>query len=113
VGSGYTLEGQITGEEKFGGIQIEVVPSYQKINMMSFSYGNREGGRTHITESQTPREYGLEGGSKIAMLPNPPTFSRIARICDLLDKDEIDEMQFLVLKVDLLPSINRNLIACY
>jgi len=30
VGAGYTVEGQITGEEKFGGLQIEVIPVYRQ-----------------------------------------------------------------------------------
>ena len=104
VGSGYTAEGQITGKEKFGGIQIEVVPSYQKLNMMSFSYENQEGTWTHIVEAQTPRDYRLEGGSKIAMVPNPPTFSRPARIHDYFSESEIiNGMQCLVLKVSFMP----------
>jgi hypothetical protein len=104
VGGGYTVEGQITGNENFGGIQVEVIPSYQKVNMMMFSYESQDATRTHILEAQTPRDYKLEGGSKIAMVPNPPTFSRPPRIRDFYNEDEIvDGMQCLVLMVSQLP----------
>jgi hypothetical protein len=101
VGGGYTVEGQIAGKEKFGGIQIEVVPSYQNINTMSFSYEIEKGRRRQIAEAQTPRDCGLEGGSKIAMMPYPPTFSRIARLRDFYDGEIAGEGQYLVLKVSL------------
>lgn len=101
MGGGYTVEGQITGKETFGGIQIEVVPSYQKIGTMSFSCEIENGTRRQISEAQTPRDCGLEGGSRIAMVPNLPTFPRLARICDFCDGKVDGGKEYPVLKVCL------------
>ena len=102
VGGGYTVEGQITGEENFGGIQIEVIPSYKKLDRMRFSYETEEGMRKNIEEAQTPRDYGLVGGSKISVVPNPPVFVRPTRIRDFYSEGEVGGgVQCLLLKVSL------------
>ena len=102
VGGGYTVEGQITGEENFGGIQIEVIPSYKKLDRMSFSYETEEGIRRNIKEAQTPRGYGLVGGSKISVVPNPSAFVRSTKIRDFYSEGEVGgEVQCLLLKVSL------------
>lgn len=100
VGGGYTVEGQITGEENFGGIQIEVIPSYKKLDRMSFSYETEEGMRRNVEEAQTPRDYGLVGGNKISVVPNPPTFVRPTKIRDFYSEgEEGGGVQCLLLKV--------------
>lgn len=102
VGGGYTVEGQITGEENFGGIQIEVIPSYKKLNRMRFSYETEEGMRRNIEEAQTPRDYGLVGGSKISAVPNPSAFVRPTKIRDFYSEGEVGGgVQCLLLKVSL------------
>ena len=102
VGGGYTVEGQITGEENFGGIQIEVIPSYKKLNRMRFSYETEEGMWRNIEEAQTPRDYGLVGGSKIFAVPNPSAFVRPTKIRDFYSEGEVGGgVQCLLLKVSL------------
>ena len=82
MGSGYTVEGLVTGEEKFGGIQIEVTPSYHKHGCL-FWYMT-ESGRSMIPEDGTPRGQGLEGGSTIYMeLPR----SRPAKLSDFSSRE--------------------------
>ena len=94
VGSGYTIEGQVTGKERFGGFQMEIVPSYKKFRAVEFSYQNRNGFWNPMWEGATPRDRQLEGGDKITMVPTRPV-----QIRDLLSDGEIiDEMQYLVLK---------------
>jgi len=102
VGGGYTVEGQITSEEKFGGIQLEVTPSHKKVGTMRFSHQNQEGMRIDVVEAHTPQYYGLTEGSKIDMVPNPPTFMRPARICDFYNEGETTgATQCLELKASL------------
>jgi hypothetical protein len=90
VGSGYTVEGQKTGQEKFGGLQIEIVPSYQtKLRtwqlaptkqdrrVVSFDYSKS------LDEEKTPSELGLEVGVKIRLYPSHPTYRAPCQISDL------------------------------
>ncbi|OJJ63984.1 hypothetical protein ASPSYDRAFT_26018 [Aspergillus sydowii CBS 593.65] len=95
LGSGYTVEGQVSGKETFGGIQIEVIPSYE---CNSYTFKHRDGQDKHvdIAENSTPRSRGLKNGDMIKMTPEPSTFRGLARICDLLDDGEsLDGIQKL------------------
>lgn len=78
VGSGYTVEGQKTGEEKHGGLPIEIIPSFRR-NLRKWL---EEPGKpvasdelanclnyNGLNESKTPRELGLEVGSIIRLYP--------------------------------------------
>ena len=99
MGSGYTVEGQVTGEEKFGGIQIEVTPSYRRRGC-SFWYMSRYG-KSPIPEGSTPREQELEGGSAIYMELRR---SRPARLSDFFESRELlAEIDRLTLR-GLMPS---------
>ena len=96
MGSGYTVEGQVTGEEKFGGIQIEVTPSYRKRGC-AFWYmaENNRSRKTVIPEDSTPRGQRLERGSTIYMkLPR----SRPARLSDFFEsREQLAEIDCLTL----------------
>ena len=84
MGSGYTVEGQVTGEEKFGGIQIEVTPSYRRRGC-SFWYMSSHG-KSPIPEDSTPREQKLEGGNAIYMELRG---SRPAKLSDFFESREL------------------------
>jgi hypothetical protein len=94
VGSGYTVEGQKTGEEKYGGLQIEIIPSYQQslrvwlrepaegskqgIDSVTFGWPNT------LDELKTPSELMLNPGTKIRSYPANPTYSVPCEISDLI-----------------------------
>ncbi|KAL4997886.1 hypothetical protein BDV10DRAFT_201560 [Aspergillus recurvatus] len=99
VGSGYTVEGQVSGKEKFGGIQIEVIPSYERYTH-AFSYSTEKGFVEYAAEHNTPRDYALKDGDKVIMAPEPSTFRGQARLCDFLDDGEgFEGIESLHLKV--------------
>ena len=94
MGSGYTVEGQKTGEEKFGGLQIEIIPSFQKnlrvwlrdptdgteqmATSASFDWSNI------LNEQKTPSELMLNPGAKIRSYPPAPTYPVPYEISDLM-----------------------------
>ncbi|KAL4740495.1 hypothetical protein BDV11DRAFT_204276 [Aspergillus similis] len=95
VGSGYTVEGQVSGKEKFGGIQIEVIPSYEH-GTHTFSYSTEQGHVKYAAEHDTPSDYALKDGDKVTMAPKPSTFMGQARLCDFLDDGEsLEEIESL------------------
>ena len=99
VGSGYTVEGQISGKETFGGIQIEVIPSYE-CNSYTFKYRDEQGKHVEMAENSTPRKRGLKNGDMVKMTNVSTTFRDPAKICDLLDDGEsLDGIQRLHLMV--------------
>ena len=103
MGGGYTTEAQLTGEEKIGGIQLEVTPSYRNFSSKSFSIDNLGYGRSRIAVFKTPRELLLEPGIKISMWPIPPSFRRPARVSDFMDNEQLAEQPpTLVLKIQKL-----------
>ncbi|KAL3431832.1 hypothetical protein BDV09DRAFT_206421 [Aspergillus tetrazonus] len=79
VGSGYTVEGQVSGKEKFGGIQIEVIPSYER-DTHTFGYSTEQGRVKYAAEHDTPGDYALKDGDKVAMALKPSTFRGQARL---------------------------------
>jgi hypothetical protein len=90
VGSGYTVEGQKTGEEKFGGLQIEIVPSFEPQlrtwlpepigrDTMPDSFD----WPSVLDEQKNPSELKLNPGTKIRSYPSPPTYSAPYQISDL------------------------------
>jgi hypothetical protein len=90
VGSGYTVEGQKTGEEKHGGLQIEIIPSYQN-NLRAWLREPLEGTTSAsidwsntLDEQKTPSELRLNPGAKIRSYPANPTYSVPYEISDLL-----------------------------
>ncbi|KAF8248968.1 hypothetical protein K440DRAFT_660501 [Wilcoxina mikolae CBS 423.85] len=101
LGSGYTVEGQITGDEKFGGFQIEVTPAYQKLGTKSFWCMGHAGNCIDLKEADTPRDCGLEKGKTIFMSPNPRKFYRAPKLQDFLEPVEMfDDLASLSLKVE-------------
>jgi hypothetical protein len=91
VGSGYTVEGQVTSEEKFGGFQIEVTPAYQKLGTKTFWYEDRTGKCINIEEAHTPRNHGLKEGNVVFMTPMPRKFYRAPRLREFLGPEEAPE----------------------
>ncbi|BCS18370.1 RING finger protein [Aspergillus puulaauensis] len=87
LGSGYTVEGQISGKESFGGIQIEVIPSYER-NSYTFKYRNEQGKHVGMAEYSTPRQRGLKNGDMVKITNVSSTFLEPAKIYDLLDDGE-------------------------
>lgn len=78
MGSGYTVEGQKTGEEKHGGLQIEIIPSFEtdlrtwiKDADATDDPENLQRTLPMITldEHKTPLELGLAVGAKIRSYP--------------------------------------------
>ena len=69
LGSGYTVEGQVTGQETFGGVQIEVFPEYRSDFKVSTKSSAAEDGEmkdeiwTKDELIRTPSEAGLAVGS--------------------------------------------------
>ncbi|KAI9886853.1 MAG: hypothetical protein M1823_001352 [Watsoniomyces obsoletus] len=84
LGKGYTVEGQVTGEEKFGGLQIEVVPSYDDIGKKEFA---RKGEFRELAESRTPRFCCLKPGDRVTMrtIGASPRF-RYHQVHDVFDE---------------------------
>ncbi|TFK70050.1 ubiquitin-domain-containing protein [Pluteus cervinus] len=62
LGKGYTVEGQVTGKEDVGGLQLDVFDEYP--NTVQF---NREDNRAALPVYMTPRKLGLTSGSVIYM----------------------------------------------
>ncbi|KAL4751101.1 hypothetical protein BDW72DRAFT_212901 [Aspergillus terricola var. indicus] len=97
LGSGYTVEGQVSGKEKIGGIQIEVIPSYEQ-HTHAFSYSTEQGHIKDAAEHDTPGDYALKDGDKVTMAPKPSTY-RQARLRDFLNHGEsFEEIESLHLK---------------
>ncbi|KAF7511669.1 hypothetical protein GJ744_003832 [Endocarpon pusillum] len=90
LGSGYTVEGQKTGEEKYGGLQIEIIPSYKR-HLRTFLPGSTKQFTAYelhdpskkLNENKTPLELGLSAGDKIRSYPPRPTYWAAYAISDL------------------------------
>jgi hypothetical protein len=96
VGSGYTVEGQKTGEEKHGGLQLEIVPSYEP-NLRLWSMDDFENipktipewyntSKTFRGEEWTPRQINLQAGDTIKSFPVPAFWDAPCVISDLVDR---------------------------
>ena len=106
VGSGYTVEGQKTGEEKYGGLQIEIIPSYQeklRVWLRQPLEGNEKGVYTVpfdwsrcLDELKTPAELALHKGDKIRSYPAKPTYSVPYTILDLTGDPQNSEIHVTV-----------------
>lgn len=99
VGSGYTVEGQVSGKEQFGGIQIEVIPSYDRYRH-SFRCRTKNKGSLSMLGHRSPRDYRLKNGDIVTMIPILHTFLGLPRLCDFLDDEEgFDKIEELHVKV--------------
>lgn len=76
VGSGYTVEGQKTGEEKHGGLQIEIIPEYQR-KAQKWLVAKEEEAlknyRLYLDESRTPADHSSprRPGQAVTDIPRP------------------------------------------
>ncbi len=83
VGSGYTVEGQKTSEEKHGGLQIEIIPEYDKsLRWWSKENAQQQGSlkdgtpvvfnNIGLLETCTPEELKCHIGDKLRCYPEYP-----------------------------------------
>jgi hypothetical protein len=97
VGSGYTVEGQKTGEEKHGGLQIEIIPSYEE-NLRIWTKSSDVptnpdklldffASSSTLAESLTPAELGLSPGAKVRSYSAPAILNVHCKISDLVCGD--------------------------
>ena len=54
IGSGYTIEKQITGKEDLGGFQIEIIPEFP--STVRFWHQNVDGGQVQKSTFQSPHQ---------------------------------------------------------
>ncbi|KAH3745098.1 Ubiquitin-60S ribosomal protein L40 [Pelomyxa schiedti] len=67
LGSGYTVEGQLTGKEQVGGLEIRVYPRVSK-DFEAFSIGKPEAdSMVPLDITKTPRELGLQEGDLVSL----------------------------------------------
>jgi hypothetical protein len=91
VGSGYTVEGQKTGIEKYGGLQIEVIPSFN-LGLAKWLKNETEAKNAiddaslFLDERLTPAQLGLRDGDKILAYPSDFTYRREAVVSDMIGK---------------------------
>lgn len=106
VGSGYTVEGQKTGEEKFGGLQIEIIPSYEKSLRTWLPEPTGRGAVNDkfdwprvLDEQKTPSELGLNPGNKIRSYPSSPVYYAPYAIADLVRNAPKEDTRIQVRKM--------------
>ncbi|KAI5813701.1 hypothetical protein BZA77DRAFT_251239, partial [Pyronema omphalodes] len=100
LGSGYTVEGQVTGKEKKGGLQIEIVPSFPHASPGVVWVVGEEGERRELELQKTPEEQGCKEGD-VVYWQTPVTF-REATLRDLLTAEEAQaEAEVRVLKLEV------------
>lgn len=96
MGSGYSVEGQITGTEKFGGLQIEVIPSYRQ-NLKVWADAPKSGEPEqayflNFDEENTPAKLGLKPSDKLRAYPSPCNATVPLKIADLVKKISSDKI---------------------
>ncbi len=105
MGSGYTVEGQKTSEEKHGGFQIEVIPEYERCKRYwrkanPLDQDTLEDGSSVIynsfglDERKTPEELGCQVGDALRSYPGFPTELGPFKVRDLMGKERM--VQFRV-----------------
>lgn len=87
MGSGYSVEGQLTGKEKFGGLHIEVIPSYRP-NLKVWAHALKAGEPEQVhfptlEEENTPAGVGLKPSDKLRAYPFPCKATVPLKISDL------------------------------
>jgi hypothetical protein len=103
VGAGYTVEGQKTGEERFGGIQIEIDHSYERgLRTWQLEHAG-QGGKTvvfdeskNLDERKTPSELRLSPGAKMRSYPSSPTYWAPYQISELIETAPNEEIHLRV-----------------
>lgn len=105
VGSGYTIEGQKTGEEKHGGLQIKIIPAYQRKAQKWLVATEEEALKNYglyLDGSKTPAKLGLKPGAKVRVYPSPPIYGTPVEVGDLFRKKGKDSLGVAYLEVRLL-----------
>lgn len=102
VGSGYTVEGQKTGEGKYGGLQIEVIPVYKRnqrkwltglaAKKYMWTLGFCEN-PLFFNEMRIPAELSLGLGDTLRMYPSEPTFWKSTRVSDMGNSSRYREIK--------------------
>lgn len=94
LGSGYTIEGQKTKEEKHGGLQIEVIPElvtalrwWTRDNLVADSVPDIVNHKVRLDELKSPRELGLQIGDVIRCYPLPVCENRPITIKELCEQN--------------------------
>ncbi|KAH3745097.1 Ubiquitin-60S ribosomal protein L40 [Pelomyxa schiedti] len=84
LGSGYTVEGQLTGREQVGGLEIRLYPRVSK-DFEAFSIGKPEAdSRVPLDITKTPRELGLQEGDLVCLESQEFERQRPARLGDIV-----------------------------
>lgn len=114
VGSGYTVEGQKTGEEKHGGLQIEIIPAYPQKAQKWLAATEEEALQDpglYLDESKTPAQLGLEAGTQVRVYPSPPTYGKSVEVGDLyrVKEDSCLGVVNLEVRCHVQPRHRRNL----
>ncbi|KAH3745317.1 ubiquitin multi-domain protein [Pelomyxa schiedti] len=86
LGSGYTVEGQLTGKEEVGGLEIRVYPKMLR-HFEAFAIGKPEAdSRVRLDITKTPRELGLQEGDLVCLKSREFERTRPARLADIVPK---------------------------
>ena len=93
VGSGYSVEGQITGKENFGGLQIEVIPSYRR-GLKVWGHAIKPGEPEqvdfeHLDEYKTPARLGLKPFDKLRAYSDLQVPLKISDLAHQISSDKI------------------------
>ena len=123
VGAGYTVEGQKTGEERFGGLQIEIIPSYERGLRTWQLEHTGQGGRTvvfdeskNLDERKTPSELRLNPGVKLRSYPSRPTYWAPYQVSELIGTTPNEDIHLRVslrsrepwILIEMAGNISRN-----
>lgn len=92
MGFGYTVEGQKTGEEKYGGLQMEIIPGYRRRGQKWLAAAEEDFRHPHLYyskyESKTPAQLGMTVGAKVRLYPSPPSYDKPVEVGDLIQERE-------------------------
>ena len=97
VGSGYTVEGQKTSEEKHGGLQLEVIPTLER-GLRSWARNMEEQIRHPFEEHLTPAQYMLQSGDVVRSYAMPMLKTCAINIQDLPLEDHCIVNSYTALK---------------
>ena len=93
MGSGYSVEGQVIGKEKFGGLQIEVIPSHRR-HLETWVLATEPGepeqdGYGYRAGYHTPAQLGLKLSDKLRTYSNLDVPLKISDLARRISSDKI------------------------
>ncbi|KIY04093.1 uncharacterized protein Z520_00785 [Fonsecaea multimorphosa CBS 102226] len=100
LGSGYTVEGQKTGQERHGGLQIEIIPSLERNlrtwikdqnGYLSASELQDYLQNNSLDEFKTPRELGLGVGDTIRLYPQEVFELVPSTLIDMIPGEQLED----------------------